>query len=277
MSKNTEYIYSNQVVVGEDAGTPYLVARNQKLNTETNIVAKDRTPVISYTDSSGTIDFHNKTILNFAGGGSGAGDAYLAGGTSLTSPQVFTGFNRMTNDCQFADGVLFTTDDGTSINGKIHATATALHLETNDPADKIAMKLNNGGGVTNTLELKQDPLESTQNGLFIQQVKGSASLDKVLTNSLQDLGVIIDSVEVSPNTFTNTNTFSTSVNTNGINNTGIIASTSSIATNQSISAGQSITGNELISNGNSVVQLVLFLELELLKYLVGIYLIFHQF
>jgi hypothetical protein len=33
----------------------------------------------------------------------------------------------MTNDCQFADGVLF-TDDGTTINGKIHATATALHL-----------------------------------------------------------------------------------------------------------------------------------------------------
>jgi hypothetical protein len=112
------------------------------------------------------------------------------------------------------------------------------------------MKLNNGGGVTNTLELKEDPLATTQNGLFIQQVKGSTSLDKVLTNSLQDLGVIVDSVEVSPNTFTNTNTFSTTVNTNGINNTGIIASTSSIATNQSISAGQSITGNELISNGN---------------------------
>jgi hypothetical protein len=247
MSKNTEYIYSNQVVVGEDAGTPYLVGRNQKLKTGTDIVAEDRTPVITYTDSTNTIDFHNKAVVNFTGGG-GGGDALLAGGSALTTPQVFTGFNRMTNDCQFADGVLF-SDDGTIIKGKIHATATALHIETDDPLDKITMKLDTAGA-TNTLELKEDPLETTQNGLFIQQVKGSTSLDKVLTNSLQDLGVIVDSVEVSPNTFTNTNTFSTTVNTNGINNTGIIASTSSIATNNAISAGQSITGNELISNGN---------------------------
>jgi hypothetical protein len=227
-----------------------MVGRNQKLKSETDIVAEDRTPVITYTDSTGTIDFHNKAVVNFTGGGGGGGgDAFLAGGTGLVTPQVFTGFNRMTNDCQFADGVLF-SDDGTNINGKIHATASALHIETNNVLDTIAMKLNNGGGTTNTLELKQDPSATTQNALFIQQVAGAPNLSKVLTNSTQDLGVIVDAVEVSPNTFTASNTFSTTVNTNGINNTGIIASTGSIATNQAISAGQSITGAELLSNGN---------------------------
>ena len=93
MSQNTKIIYSNQVIVGEQEGVPYMVGRNQKLNTETNIVAEDRTPVITFTDSTNTIDFHNKGVVNFTGGGSGGGDAFLAGGGSLTTPQVFTGFN----------------------------------------------------------------------------------------------------------------------------------------------------------------------------------------
>ena len=119
MSKNTEYIYSNQVVVGEEQGTPYMVGRNQKLKTETDIVAEDRPPVITYTDSTGTIDFHNKAVVNFTGGGGGGGgDAALSGGTGLVTPQVFTGFNRMTNDLQCADGVSF-SDNGIDINGRV--------------------------------------------------------------------------------------------------------------------------------------------------------------
>ena len=230
MSKNTEYIYSNQVVVGEDAGTPYMVGRNQKLNTETNIVAEDRTPVITFTDSTNTIDFHNKPVVNFSGGGGGGGgDTFLAGGTGLTTPQVFTGFNRMTNDTQFADGVLF-SDDGTNINGKIHATASQLHIETNNVLDTISMKLAPAGS-TNTLELKQDPDATTQNGLFIQQVAGSSTLDKVLTNSTQDLGVIVDAVEVSPNVFTANNSFTSATTTAGIQNTGGIVNNSGGITN----------------------------------------------
>ena len=265
MSKNTEYIYSNQVVVGEDAGTPYMVGRNQKLNTETNIVAEDRTPVITYTDSTNTIDFHNKPVVNFTGGsGGGGGDTFLAGGTSLTTPQTFTGFNRMTNDTQFADGVLF-SDDGTNINGKIHATASQLHIETNNVLDTISMKLAPAGS-TNTLELKQDPDATTQNALFIQQVAGSSTLNKVLTNSSQDLGVIVDSVEASPNTFTNTNTFSTSTTTTGITNTGGLTNSNGMVnsggitsdvltvqgllTTQSLNATQTITGTTLVSNGD---------------------------
>ena len=244
----TDFIYANRLVVGEDAGTTTIEGRNQKLKTQTDIIADDKTAVISFNDSTNTIDFHNKSIVNFSGGGSGGGDAYLAGGTGLTTPQVFTGFNRFTNDLQLQDHLLF-SDDGITEKAKISSSANEMKILTDTATDIISMKLGNGGS-TNTLELKQDPLASTQNGLFLRQNGSGSTLDKVLTNSLQDLGVIVDSVEVSPNTFTNTNTFSTTVNTNGISNTGIIASTSSIATNQSISAGQTITGNELISNGN---------------------------
>lgn len=261
----SKIIYANEVIVGEEAGTPYMVGRNGRLNTSTNIIAKNRTPVISFNDSTNTIDFHNKTITNFSGGGSGGGDAFLAGGSGLTTPQVFTGFNRMTNDCQFADGVLF-SDDGTNINGKIHATASALHIETDNVLDTIAMKLHNGGGTTNTLELKQDPSATTQNALFIQQDSTSSTLDKVLTNSTQDLGVIVDAVEASPNTFTNTNTFSTSTTTTGITNTGGFTNSNGMVntdgmttdvltcqgllTTQSVNSTSTITGGSLLSNGN---------------------------
>ena len=264
MSQNTKIIYSNQVIVGEQEGVPYMVGRNQKLNTETNIVAEDRTPVITYTDSTNTIDFHNKGVVNFTGGGSGGGDAFLAGGGSLTTPQVFTGFNRMTNDLQLQDHLLF-SDDGITEKAKISCAANEMKIITDTPTDIISMKLGNGGS-TNTLELKQDPSATTQNGLFLRQNGSGSTLDKVLTNSTQDLGVLVDAVEASPNTFTNTNTFSTSTTTTGITNTGGLVNSNGMVntdgmttdlltcqgllTTQSLNATQNITGNQVLSNGN---------------------------
>ena len=270
MSKNTEYIYSNQVVVGEQEGTPFIVGRNQKLKTETDIVSEDRTPIISYIEpvapaTVGTINFHNQNILNFTGGGGGgSGDASLAGGADLTNPQEFTGFNRFDNDLQCADGLSF-SDDGTNINGRIHATASQLHIQTDNVLDTISMKLA-PAGTTNTLELKQDPDATTQNALFLQQDSTSSTLDKVLTNSSQDLGVIVDAVEASANTFTAANTFSTSTTLTGITNTGGLTNSNGMVntggmtsdvltcqgllTTQSVNATQTITGNEVLSNGN---------------------------
>ena len=259
MGDNYFGINANKIQVGETNGTANLYSSNSnRIKGEVDLVDSNNDNVISYVQSTNTIDFHNKPVVNFSGGGSGSGgDAFLAGGTGLVTPQQFTGFNRFDNDCQFADGVLF-SDDGTTINGKIHATATALHLETNDPADTIAMKLNNGGGVTNTLELKEDPSASTQNALFIQQVKGSSTLDKVLTNSTQDLGVIVDAVEVSPNVFTASNTFSTSTITTGITNTGGLTNsngmvntggmTSDVLTCQGLLSTQSINSTSSITS-----------------------------
>jgi hypothetical protein len=265
MSQNTEIIYSNQVIVGEEQGTPYMVGRNQKLNTETNIVAEDRTPVITFTDSSNTIDFHNKAIVNFTGGGGGGGgDAFLGGGTSNTTAQQWTGFNRFTNDLQLQDHLLF-SDDGITEKAKISCAANEMKILTDTPTDIISMKLGNGGS-TNTLELKRDPLATTQNGLFLRQNGSGSTLDKVLTNSTQDLGVIVDAVEASPNTFTNTNTFSTSTTTTGITNTGGLVNSNGMVntdgmttdvltcqgllTTQSLNATQNITGNQVLSNGN---------------------------
>ena len=264
MSKNTEYIYSNQVVVGEDQGTPYMVGRNEKLKSETDIVGEDRTPVITFNDSTNTIDFHNKSVVNFTGSGSGGGDVYLAGGTSNTTPQVFTGFNRMTNDLQLQDHLLF-SDDGITEKAKISSSASEMKIITDTNTDIISMKLGNGGS-TNTLELKQDPLDTSQNGLFLRQNGSGSTLDKVLTNSSQDLGVIVDSVEASPNTFTNTNTFSTQTTLTGIVNSGGLTNSNGMVnssgltsdvitcqgllTTQSLNATQNITGNQLLSNGN---------------------------
>ena len=259
-------INANLVALGENEGPTTLKSANvNKLKVTGDIVADNGTSVITYTDSSNTIDFHNKPVVNFSGGGGGGGgDAFLNGGTALVTPQDFTGFNRFDNDTQFREGVVF-SDNGVDINGRIHATASRLHIETNNVLDTISMKLAPAGS-TNTLELKQDPNATTQNALFIQQVAGSSTLEKVLTDSTQDLGVIVDAVEVSPNTFTATNTFTTQTTLTGITNTGGLTNSNGMVntdgmttdvltcqgllTTQSLNATQNITGNQVLSNGN---------------------------
>ncbi len=255
---NYQRINANSVALGENNGQATLESANDnKLNVKANIVANDNTPVITYTDSSNTIDFHNKPVVNFSGGGGGGGgDAFLNGGTALVTPQEWTGFNRFDNDTQFREGVVF-SDNGVDINGRIHASASQLHLQTNNSLDTISMKLDTAGS-TNTLELKQDPDATTQNGLFIQQVAGSSTLEKVLTDSTQDLGVIVDAVEASPNTFTAANTFTAQTTTTGITNTGGLTNsngmvntgglTSDVMTCQGLLSTQSINSTQSITS-----------------------------
>jgi hypothetical protein len=242
---NFQAINANRIQMGQQSGTclisPY--PSNERIKGQINVVDKEAQPVITYTDSTNTIDFHNKPVVNFTGGGGGGGgDAFLAGGTGLVTPQEFTGFNRFDNDTQFADGLSF-SDNGIDINGRIHASASALHLQTNNVLDTISMKLAPAGS-TNTLELKQDPGSPTQNALFIQQDSTSSTLDKVLTNSTQDLGVIVDAVEVSPNVFTASNTFTSNTTTNGVNNIGLITTTNQSTTNEHT------VGGVLTANGS---------------------------
>ena len=62
--------------------------------------------VISYTDATNTIDFNNKTITNFSGGG-GGGDAFLA------NTQTFTGVNTFSANTN-TTGVTNTGDVNTT-------------------------------------------------------------------------------------------------------------------------------------------------------------------
>jgi len=229
-------INANFVEIGEDTGEPSLKgALGQTLKVNASLVDEKRNPIISYIEpvspaTLGTINFHNQNILNFSGGGGGSGDASLAGGIDLANPQEFTGFNRFDNDLQLKDHLLF-SDDGVVEKGKISATSNEMKIITDTATDIISMKLGNGGS-TNTLELKQDPSATTQNGLFLRQDSTSSTLDKVLTNSTQDLGVIVDSVEVSPNVFTASNTFTSTTTTNGVTNIGNISTTNQTTTNE---------------------------------------------
>ena len=96
-------------------------------------------------------------------GGGGGGDAFLNGGTDVPNAQEFTGFNRMNNDFQLADHLIF-SEDGVMEKAKINATVDELNLITNEGTDKISMKLGYSVAV-NTLELKEDTVDSTKNAL----------------------------------------------------------------------------------------------------------------
>ena len=263
---NFQAINANRIQMGQQSGTclisPY---SNNRITAQIDLVDENAESVITYTDSTNTIDFHNKPVVNFSGGGGGGGgDAFLAGGTGLVTPQEFTGFNRFDNDVQLKDHLTF-SDDGVVEKAKISSSENEMKIITDTATDIISMKLGNGGS-TNTLELKQDPLATTQNGLFLRQNGSGSTLDKVLTNSTQDLGVIVDAVEVSPNTFTAANTFTTQTTTTGIINTGGLTNSNGMVntggmtsdvltcqgllTTQSINATTSITGTTLVSNGD---------------------------
>ena len=258
MGDNYFGINANKIQVGETNGTANLYSSNSnRIKGEVDLVDSNNDNVISYVQSTNTIDFHNKPVVNFSGGGGGGGgDAFLNAGTGLVTPQEFTGFNRFDNDVQLKDHLLF-SDNGTTVKAKISSSANEMKIQTDTPTDIISMKLGNGGS-TNTLELKQDPLDTSQNGLFLRQVGTSGTLDKVLTNSSQDLGVIVDAVEVSPNTFTAVNTFSTSTNTTGITNTGGLTNsngmvntggmTSDVLTCQGLLSTQSINSTSSITS-----------------------------
>ena len=256
---NFQAINANRIQMGQQSGTclisPY--PSNNRITGQINLVDKDAQPVITFTDSTNTIDFHNKPVVNFSGGGGGGGgDAFLAGGTGLVTPQEFTGFNRFDNDVQLKEHLLF-SDDGTTEKAKLSCAANEMKIQTDTATDIISMKLGNAGS-TNTLELKQDPSATTQNGLFLRQVATGSTLDKVLTNSTQDLGVIVDAVEVSPNTFTAANTFTTQTTTTGITNTGGLTNsngmvntggmTSDVLTCQGLLSTQSINSTSSITS-----------------------------
>jgi len=259
MGDNYYGINANQVQLGETNGIANLYSSNSnRIKGEVDLVDSNNDNVISYVQSTNTIDFHNKPVVNFSGGGGGGGgDAFLAGGTGLVTPQEFTGFNRFDNDVQLKDHLLF-SDDGVVEKAKISASVNEMKLMTDTATDIISLKLGNGG-TTNTLELKQDPSATTQNALFIQQVAGSSTLEKVLTNSSQDLGVIVDAVEVSPNTFTAVNTFTAQTTTTGITNSGGLTNsngmvntggmTSDVLTCQGLLSTQSINSTSSITSG----------------------------
>lgn len=115
MTTNYKAINANQIEVGQVQGQAIISSQSgERILAEMDLVDSNNQDVITYNETSGTIDFHSKAIANFSGGGGSGGDVFLA------NTQTFTGVNSFN-----ANTVLTTVDSGNiNTTGTITASST---------------------------------------------------------------------------------------------------------------------------------------------------------
>ena len=159
---------------------------NVKYKTFTDIVDKDGGDVISYLDSSSTIDFNNKNVINFTGSGSGGGDAVLS------ATQTFSGINTFTNNTILA-GV---TSGAITSSGVI--TGSSLETTGNVECNKVECVGNvevATGNLVVTLGTGSFGGQIVGNsGLSI--TSGTTSVEALTTNNITTTGTITASAEI---------------------------------------------------------------------------------
>ncbi len=237
MSQPDNYfgINANQVEVGEQEGQARIFSStSNRITAEVDLVDSNNLDVITYDQTSGTIDFHNKTISNFSGGGAGGGDVFLA------NTQTFTGVNTFNNN------TILTTADTGNINttGTITASSTLSGASCTVTGN---LECNTGTLECNNCEVTQDCTIASGN---LEVTAGTGLIGgNLTTNGIGNTGDIstttqtttsnhiiggdcVVSGQIVGNNGLSINSGTTSVgaiSTNNITTTGTIACNSSIA------------------------------------------------
>ncbi len=249
---NYQAINANRIEVGETQGQANIYSQSDnRIIAEIDLVDRNRQDVITYDETSGTIDFHNKTISNFSGGGSGGGDVFLG------NTQTFSGVNT------FNGNTVLTTADTGNINttGTITASSTIsgakVEVTGNLEANTGTLQCNDCE-VTNDLTVASGNLEVTAGtGLFGANLttNGIGNTGDISTTTQTTLnnhiigGDCVVTGEIVGNGGLRINTGSTTLNavsTNNITTTGTISCSSSI-TGASLNA---LAGDINATSGN---------------------------
>lgn len=175
MSSQYFGINANRVRVGETSGQPNIYSSNSdRILGEIDLVDSNRLDVITYDETAGVIDFHNKTIQNFSGGGSGTGDAVLA------NNQTFSGINTFT-----ANSVFSTMDTG-NINtiGTINCSSAISGSKVEVTGN---LECNSGTLECNDAEITNNCTIATGN---LVVTAGTTSVNAISTNNITTTGTI---------------------------------------------------------------------------------------
>ena len=228
-------INANRIQMGEDTGDPFVLSANtNRINGEFNLCDNQKQDVITYDQTSGTIDFHNKTVTNFTGGGGTGGDVFLA------NTQTFTGVNTFNGNT-----VLSTADTG-NINTTGTITATS-NISGSSCSVTGNLECNTGTLQANIAEITQDCTIASGN---LSVTTGTALIGgQLTTNGIGNTGDLSTTTQTTTgnhiiggdavvtgqivgNGGLSINSGATSVgaiSTNNITTTGTIACNSSIA------------------------------------------------
>jgi len=262
---NYQAINANRVEVGETQGQANIYSQSDnRIIAEIDLVDSNRQDVITYDETSGTIDFHNKTITNFSGGGGTGGDVFLS------NTQTFTGVNT------FNGNTVLTTADTGNLNttGTITASSTIsgakVEVTGNLECNTGTLECNNCE-VTNNCTIASGNLVVTAgtgtiggflstNGITntgdISTTTQTTTSNHIIGGDAVVTGQIVGNGGLSINSGTTT---VGAISTNNISTTGTIACNSSIAgSSLSAQAGDitatagNINGLSLQSSGGQV-------------------------
>lgn len=172
---NFKRINANNIVFGEyNAPNPSLQAQEGRIQGQVDITDGSRGQVISYNQSTDTINFHNKPVTGFSGGGAGGGDVFLA------NTQTFTGVNT------FNGNTILSTADTGNINtvGTISATSTISGASV---AVTGNLECNTGTLQCNDCEVTNDITIASGN---LSVTAGTTSVNAISTNNITTIGTI---------------------------------------------------------------------------------------
>ncbi len=170
---NFKRINANTIVFGEyDIPNPKLKSQEGRIQAELDIVDETNGPVISYDQSTDVINFHNKTVSGFTGGG--------GGGASLSANQTFTGVNTFS-----ANTILSTVDSG-NLNtvGTITATSTISGAKVEVTGN---LECNTGTLECNDCEVTNNCTIATGN---LVVTAGTTTVNAISTNNITTTGTI---------------------------------------------------------------------------------------
>lgn len=117
---STYGINANTLILGQgNSQSIKIKGNNTRIKGNIDIVDNSNDNVISYNDSTSTIDFHNKTVVNFSGGSSGGGDVFLSSNNAFTGQNSFAGNSTFTAAINSINNIQTAGNISTSGTGSI--------------------------------------------------------------------------------------------------------------------------------------------------------------
>ena len=261
---NFSAINANNIQLGQDIGQCSVKPQisGNRIKSQMDLVDSNGSNVIDYNQSTNTIDFNGKTVVNFSGGGGGGGDVFLANTQTFTAVNTFSANTVLANVDTANISTTGTVTASSTITGSGLITAGTVECNKVESVGNVEVSAGNlvvsgtgniGGNLTtNGISNTGDFTNSGDISTATQTTTGN----HIVGGDCVVSGQIVSNGGLSVNSGTST---VGQITTNNVTTTGTITCSSSIAgANLAAQAGDitavsgNISGLSLQSTGGQV-------------------------